>query len=91
MAAVGDRSLDVLNRASNVSLQNGQQAVAWLVVTCDLHEFGVVQQFEYAVLPADTLAIGEDLERLVGVYERQAKCIGDVLLCEWRFHPLALR
>ena len=50
----------------------------------DLHESRTIEHLEYPIFPADHLRQKEPLECLVRVHERHSKCVGYVLLGEWK-------
>jgi len=56
----------------------------------NVREGGTIGYFKQAVFPADGLGDEQPLERLVGVNQRHAECIGKVLLGKWKLDASVL-
>src|SRR4029077_10342903 len=71
-------------KARTATLNEGTRHVMIDGAAGDLHESRTIEHLEYPIFPADHLRQKEPLECLVRVHEGHSKCVGSVLLGEWK-------
>jgi hypothetical protein len=71
-------------KARTATLNEGTRHVMIDGAAGDLHESRTIEHLEYPIFPTDHLRQKEPLECLVRVHERHSKCVGYVLLGEWK-------
>ena len=68
----------------------GPGAMRSNVTAGDVGKRSAVNHFKHAILPTNRLAKEQSLERLIGVHQRHAEGVGQVLLREWKLDTSVL-